>query len=209
MKIFRPSENPITQSYSATHRGYDFGGNNLPDAVRASQDGVIVERVDSYNTNWRNTGALTTRDYGNYIKVRHTDGTHELHAHLRQGSALLINTRVKAGQIIARIGNTGNSTGPHLHYEFRNSSNQVIPVEFIQGGGGVDVNELDKVRKERDDNWNLYQKALKDQDALRKARDDNWNSFQASEQKLKDHKCPVIDPKATEAVSILNAIKAF
>ena len=131
MKVVRPTNNIQTQGYSANHRGYDHAGLNLPDEVKAGQDGVIIERVDIYNSSWINNGTLTTKDYGNYIKIRHADGSFELHAHLKQGSSLNIGTQVKAGQIVARIGNTGNSTGPHLHSEYRNSENVNISVEFI------------------------------------------------------------------------------
>lgn len=131
MKVFRPTNNPLTRGYSASHRAYDFAGRDLPDEVKAALDGLVVETVNLYNTNWINNGTLTTKDYGNYIIVRHDDGSRELHAHLRKDSMLPINTRVKQGQIIARIGNTGNSTGPHLHSEFRDSSNTNIEVEFI------------------------------------------------------------------------------
>lgn len=131
MKVVRPSDNPITGGYTSTHRAYDFAGLNLPDEVRAGMNGIVIERVDAYNSNWINTGTLTTKDYGNYIKIRHDDGSYELHAHLRQGSSFNTGTRVTAGQVVARIGNTGNSTGPHLHSEFRTPANVNTPVEFI------------------------------------------------------------------------------
>lgn len=131
MKVQRPTNNSITGNYTSTHRAYDFAGLNLPDEVRAGMDGTVVETTNLYNTNWINTGVLTIRDYGNYIKVKHDDGTIELHCHLKKDSMLMIGTRVKAGQIIARIGNTGNSTGPHLHSEFRTAQNVNTPVEFV------------------------------------------------------------------------------
>lgn len=132
MKVVKPSNNPLQRGYSSTHKGYDFKGLNLPDEVRAGMDGEIISRVDLYTTNWINTGTLTTKDYGNYIKIKHLDGTFELHAHLRKGSSFLVGTKVKAGQTVARIGNTGNSTGPHLHSEYRNSANTSLPAEFIE-----------------------------------------------------------------------------
>ena len=137
MKIYLPTDNPQSRGYSSSHKAYDFRGAGLPDAVRCGADGEIIERVDIFTANWINTGKLTTRDYGNYIKVRHTDnsypllkGTCAIYAHLKKGSALAIGAKVQVGQIIARIGNTGNSTGPHLHAEFRNSLNINTEVEF-------------------------------------------------------------------------------
>ena len=156
MRVHRPTNNPITQGYSAGHRGYDFAGNGLPDEVRAGKSGTIIEIVDIFTSNWRTTGALTTRDYGNYIKIKHDDGGFELHAHLRQGSALALNTKVTAGQIVARIGNTGNSTGPHLHFEIRNASNINQVAEFYTGGGDSNVND----REKRDLYWSWNQKLV-------------------------------------------------
>jgi hypothetical protein len=141
MRVHKPSNNAITQGYSAGHRGYDFAGNGLPDEVRAGKSGTIIERVDTFTTNWRTTGALTTRDYGNYIKIKHDDGGFELHAHLRKGSSLVEGTKVTAGQIVARIGNTGNSTGPHLHSEYRNASSINQVAEFYTGGGDSNMND--------------------------------------------------------------------
>ena len=133
MTVFRPTDNPTSRGYSSTHKGYDFRGLNLPDAVRSAADGKIIERVDLYTTSWINNGPLTTKDYGNYIKVRHNDGTIALFAHLKKSSSFVVGTEVKAGQVIARIGNTGNSTGPHLHAEYRNTSNVNTPVNFVSG----------------------------------------------------------------------------
>lgn len=132
MKVFRPTKNKLTRGYSISHKGYDFAGLNLPDEVRAGKDGTIIQRIDRYVSSWTNTGSLTTRDYGNYIKVKHTDGTYELHAHLRKGSSFEVGTNVKAGQTIARIGNTGNSTGPHLHSEYRDAGDRNLQVEFYE-----------------------------------------------------------------------------
>ena len=130
MRVYRPTDNPLYRGYLPHHKGYDFRGLNRPDEVRAGKDGRIVQRIDRYENNWINTGSLKTRDYGNYIKIKHDDGTYELHAHLAKGSSLPVKTKVKAGQVVARIGNTGNSTGPHLHSEYRNSENRNIQVEF-------------------------------------------------------------------------------
>lgn len=132
MKVIKPTNNPITGQYTATHRAYDFAGLNLPDEVRAGMNGVVVEVQNTYTTNWTNNGSLTVRDYGNYIKIKHDDGTIELHCHLKKDSMFAIGIRVTAGQIIARIGNTGNSTGPHLHSEYRTSQNVNTQVEFVE-----------------------------------------------------------------------------
>ncbi len=68
--------------------------------------------------------------YGNCVMVEHGNGLVTLYGHL---SELLVeaNDRVKAGQIIAKSGNTGRSTGPHLHYEVHKNNQPVNPRLFL------------------------------------------------------------------------------
>ena len=174
MKVHRPSDNPITGGYSSTHKGYDFAGLNLPDDVKAGMDGEIIERVDLYTTNWTATGTFTTKDYGNYIKVKHDDGSFELHVHLRKGSSFEKGTKVKKGQTIARIGNTGNSTGPHLHSEYRNASNVNVEAEFVDNQQSI----IDELRTQRDANWNMYSDELKKNNDLAKQLQDEQTKSQ-------------------------------
>lgn len=89
----------------APHSGTDFG---VPEGtpVRASKEGTVIKRRE-----------LTT-SYGKYLFIDHGGGLVTIYAH---NSELLVNEgdTVKAGQIIAKSGNTGNSTGPHCHWELR------------------------------------------------------------------------------------------
>jgi murein DD-endopeptidase MepM/ murein hydrolase activator NlpD len=68
--------------------------------------------------------------YGNYLMISHSDGfvskyAHARKIHVRQGQA------VKRGQIIAEVGSTGRSTGPHLHYEITHNGKHVNPMQFL------------------------------------------------------------------------------
>lgn len=89
----------------APHSGTDFG---VPEGtpVRASKSGTVIKRRE-----------LTT-SYGKYLFIDHGDGLVTIYAH---NSQLLVSEgqHVTAGQIIAKSGNTGNSTGPHCHWELR------------------------------------------------------------------------------------------
>ena len=70
--------------------------------------------------------------YGNCVIVEHGNGLATLYGHL---SEILVeaNDRVKVGQIIAKSGNTGRSTGPHLHYEVHKNGKVVNPLNFYYG----------------------------------------------------------------------------
>lgn len=87
------------------HYGIDLGGNK-GDLIYEAFDGVV--RYSRYN----NGG------YGNLIVIRHYNGLETYYAHL---SELYVKpgTKVKAGEIIGRMGSTGHSTGDHLHFEIR------------------------------------------------------------------------------------------
>lgn len=86
------------------HTGVDFGA-PVGTAVKSAANGVVV-------------GVGRQGAYGNVVKVRHADGTTALYGHL-SGSNVKPGQRVRAGQRIAQSGNSGRSTGAHLHFEIR------------------------------------------------------------------------------------------
>ncbi|EHK2389530.1 peptidoglycan DD-metalloendopeptidase family protein [Clostridium perfringens] len=89
----------------AQHSGIDFGV-PIGTPVRASKSGKVIKRRE-----------LTT-SYGKYLFIDHGGGLVTIYAH---NSELLVNEgdTVKAGQVIAKSGSTGNSSGPHVHWELR------------------------------------------------------------------------------------------
>lgn len=80
--------------------------------VVASASGKVIV---SKNSGW-NGG------YGNYIVILHGNGTQTLYGHLKQ-SIVAANSQVEKGQVIGYLGSTGNSTGPHIHFEIRGAKN--------------------------------------------------------------------------------------
>jgi Peptidase family M23 len=107
--------------WGVLHGGIDIA-NAIGTPVLAASDGVVIS-------------AGPYAGYGNMIKVRHSDGTVTLYGHL---SAVLVNIgeRVYAGDQIAKMGNTGNSTGPHLHFEvLLNGTDRVDPVGWLAKRG--------------------------------------------------------------------------
>lgn len=101
--------------YTRMHKGIDFGaGTGTP--VLAAGDGVVVE-------------ARRWGTYGNWVRIRHTGGWETGYAHLsRFGKGVHAGQRVKQGQVVAYVGSTGASTGPHLHYEIWRNGQRVNPI---------------------------------------------------------------------------------
>lgn len=70
--------------------------------------------------------------YGNYVIIRHSDGTETLYGHLYENSITVKNgDTVKGGQVIGKMGTSGNSTGTHLHFEVRVNGDKVDPLNYI------------------------------------------------------------------------------
>ncbi|MEX0918951.1 MAG: LysM peptidoglycan-binding domain-containing M23 family metallopeptidase [Candidatus Paceibacterota bacterium] len=93
------------------YNGVDLAAAHGSDIYAAAAGTVIISRAGSWNGG-----------YGNYVVVRHDNGTQTLYAHL---SANLVSQgqTVVAGQVIGRMGSTGFSTGSHLHFEVRGGTN--------------------------------------------------------------------------------------
>jgi murein DD-endopeptidase MepM/ murein hydrolase activator NlpD len=101
--------------YTRMHRGVDFGA-PVGTPVMASGNGV-VEFVG-----WHG-------GHGKYIRIRHGEPYKTAYGHLsRYARGIAPGTRVRQGQIIAFVGSTGISTGPHLHYEVMVDDEQVNPL---------------------------------------------------------------------------------
>ncbi|WP_428153565.1 peptidoglycan DD-metalloendopeptidase family protein [Brevundimonas sp.] len=104
---------PIS-GYKKMHQGIDFAaGTGTP--VVAPADGVVVE-------------ARRWGGYGNWLRIRHNNGLESGYGHLsRYGSGIRAGQRVSQGQIVAYVGSTGASTGPHLHYELWRGGQRINP----------------------------------------------------------------------------------
>lgn len=107
----RPVNGVITQNWSSRHGGMDFGV-PVGTPVQAANAGTVVASEDLRGN--QNGGY---RSYGRYVVVDH-GGMSTLYAHLSNRMAR-VGQRVGSGSVIGLSGNTGNSTGPHLHFETR------------------------------------------------------------------------------------------
>lgn len=110
------------------HSGQDFAV-PVGTPVKAAAAGTVV-KAGPY-------GGGDGPAYGNAIVVRHGNGTYSQYAHLSK-IKVSIGQKVSAGQQIALSGNTGNSSGPHLHFEIRTTPNYgsaVNPAAFLRSHG--------------------------------------------------------------------------
>lgn len=107
---------PISGEYRF-HSGLDIGA-NMGDNIKSVLDGKVTEIDTEGETS-----------YGKYIIVSHSSGTSTLYGHCSK----IIATKgqsVKKGDVIAKVGSTGNSTGPHLHFEVRVNGTRLNPRWF-------------------------------------------------------------------------------
>lgn len=112
-----PTNGTITQEYWSGHRALDIGA-WLGAPVYAADAGYVTF------AGWDNTG------YGNLIIIDHGNGFVTLYAHL-QKFYVSAGQEVSKGEQIAEMGSTGNSTGPHLHFEVRLNGVQRNPWGFL------------------------------------------------------------------------------
>ncbi len=103
----------------AMHTGVDFRG-ETGDAVLASAAGEVVLAE-------RNGG------YGLMVEIDHGNGLASRYAHL-SAMTVAVGAKIKAGDLVGRVGSTGRSTGPHLHFEIRNNGDTIDPQRFLRAG---------------------------------------------------------------------------
>ncbi|ADR22936.1 hypothetical protein MATR_32150 [Marivirga tractuosa] len=119
---------------AGTHRGINAIDFNLEigDSIYAARSGIVVEVKEDSNVGGNDP---KFEPYGNFIKVYHDDGTIGSYVHLVQkGSFVKKGDQIQKGQLIGISGNTGWSSGPHLHFmvaqnkDFRNIT---LPIKFL------------------------------------------------------------------------------
>ncbi|MBT2676885.1 M23 family metallopeptidase [Streptomyces sp. ISL-14] len=114
--------------WQSTHSGQDFAVASGTQVV-AAHGGTVVKAGGN--------GAGDGPAYGNAIVIKHGNGSYSQYAHLSRID-VKVGQVVKTGQRIAKSGNTGNSSGPHLHFEIRTTANYgtaVDPVAFLRAKG--------------------------------------------------------------------------
>ena len=135
--FYPPTENVVTSEYGRRwgrfHAGIDLRV-KVGDTIRSAFEGKIrITRTEKYG-------------YGYFVVIRHDNSLETLYGHL---SKILVTPDqfVKAGEAIALGGNTGRSTGPHLHFEVRFMGNAFNPRKIIDFDNFVVFNDLYTIKK--------------------------------------------------------------
>ncbi len=143
----------ITQIYHPQHLGVDFGWNDGPycnQPIVAIEDGVVDSCVDGYGNTYPNT-----KIYGNSVILSHGDGYWSVYAHLLKGLTVKKGQKVRKGQVVGYMGNSGYSNGQHLHFELRKGENlkrcSIDPLDYLfVEDRGIYVNpsskQIDRIR---------------------------------------------------------------
>jgi len=100
----------------AMHKGVDFAGKEDAGII-ATGSGVVTWAGKRYG-------------YGNLIEINHGDGLKTRYGH-NKALLVAVGDVINKGQVIARMGSTGRSTGPHVHYEILRNNAQINPIKYV------------------------------------------------------------------------------
>ncbi len=132
--------------YTRMHKGVDFAA-PVGTPILAAGSGVIVS-------------AARFGQYGKYIRIKHNNSYSTAYAHIsRFAKGIKPGAKVSQGQVIAYVGTTGVTSGPHLHYEVLENGKQINPLKFkfASNSGKLSGKNLDLFKK----NMKLIEKHLK------------------------------------------------
>jgi murein DD-endopeptidase MepM/ murein hydrolase activator NlpD len=123
-EVAKPAEGVLTSGYGArwgsTHQGIDIA-NEIGTPVRSAAAGEVIT-------------AGPASGFGLWVRVQHDDGTITVYGHVNTID-VSVGERVAAGEQIATMGNRGQSTGPHLHFEVLQNGSKVNPLSWLEEHG--------------------------------------------------------------------------
>lgn len=123
--VVMPAVGRLTSGFGArwgtSHNGIDIA-NSIGTPIYATTDGVVVESGPASG-------------FGKWIRLEHADGTISVYGHINE-SLVSKGQQVAAGEQIATMGNRGQSTGPHLHFEiWRDGTEKINPLTWLRANG--------------------------------------------------------------------------
>ncbi len=113
-----PLAGTVTQGYHKNHRAIDIGS-VYGAKVYAADAGTVI------HAEWARTG------YGYTVIIAHANNRQTLYSHLK-GALVQKGETVVRGQVIGAVGSTGNSTGPHVHFEVRENGERLNPLDYLK-----------------------------------------------------------------------------
>ncbi|TDD41432.1 M23 family metallopeptidase [Saccharopolyspora elongata] len=120
----KPAEGTFTSGFGArwgtSHRGIDIA-NSIGTPIRSVAAGKVIE-------------AGPASGFGQWIRVQHNDGTITVYGHINTID-VSVGEQVDAGDKIATMGNRGQSTGPHLHFEVHEDGTKINPLPWLKERG--------------------------------------------------------------------------
>ena len=128
----RRYDSVTNRSVEDQHHGTDILGNVSPTYIRAGAIGSLYYRIDSCNNNGY-IGNTCGGGYGNHVRIQHSDGKVTIYAHMLQGVAGL--QTITCGGTVGAMGNSGDSSGNHLHLEMWSSTSIVPRMDHFGGSG--------------------------------------------------------------------------
>jgi murein DD-endopeptidase MepM/ murein hydrolase activator NlpD len=127
-KYVRPAQGVFTSGFGgrwgAMHYGVDIA-NHIGTPILAVADGVVIE-------------AGPASGFGLWVRIQHPDGTISVYGHVND-YVVQEGEHVKAGEMIAHMGNRGESTGPHLHFEIWDASGRKMNPQPWLAEHGIDL----------------------------------------------------------------------
>ena len=124
-RFVAPAQGTFTSGFGSRWGSFHYGidiANRIGTPIRAAADGTVIN-------------AGPAQGFGLWVRIRHDDGTITVYGHVNEVVAPT-GTRVSAGQEIATIGNRGQSTGPHLHFEvWQNGKDKIDPLPWLAQRG--------------------------------------------------------------------------
>ena len=113
---------PFGMRWGKLHKGIDISGGGVYGKDILAADGGVVKQINTEGWGW---------GYGLFVLIDHGNGYQTMYAHCSQ-VLVEVGQQVTQGQLIARVGSTGDSQGPHLHFEIRLDGEPVDPVPYVK-----------------------------------------------------------------------------
>jgi len=123
-EVFRPAQGTFTSGYGARDGTIHFGidiANSIGTPILSAMAGEVIDSGPASG-------------FGLWVRVQHPTGEITVYGHINE-SLVSVGQQVAAGEQIATMGNRGQSTGPHLHFEVHENGNKIDPLPWLRGHG--------------------------------------------------------------------------